>query len=160
MTEREKRKIESLENNISETENLMNEWEEKKRLSENPTERKKSELEIARLRKILGEYESELNLLKTTAENPIPTLNKEPEDSLPSKTALETLIQKNKVREALKMLLQLKSDDDELRNWVSMQLGRLSQIENDRDLGILGNESYTTELSKIRQAILRKSEGI
>ncbi|MEO1653290.1 MAG: CHAT domain-containing protein [Bacteroidota bacterium] len=64
MSDRTQRKIARLEKQIEETEELIEEWQEKEKLAENPNERKRSQIEIDRLKKILDAYEAELESLE------------------------------------------------------------------------------------------------
>ena len=119
MTEIEKRKIERLEKNILETESLLDEWEEQRRLASNPTERKRSDLEIERLQKILQRYEDELKALKPTEDN-----SREKQGSTNIENAqqlnvnVERLLQNNQTREALEQMLVYveRQEDKSLKN--------------------------------------------
>lgn len=57
------KKIEKLKKEIKETEHLIDEWQTKRKLSENPNERLRSEKEIEKLEEILEEYENKLESL-------------------------------------------------------------------------------------------------
>ena len=160
MTEREKRKIERLAKNIQETETLLDEWEEQKRLASNPTEKKRSEIEIERLQKILQGYEDELKELKNTAEQ-LPEDNSVEmliENKQQLKQVIEKLLQKNQISTSLILIRQFADNqrDNNLKVWANTQLGRLSQVENDYGEAIITYEQYNSELSRIRKAILGK----
>lgn len=58
-----------LKQDIQETQELLSEWEEKRRYSENPNERKRSEIEIKRLQSYIKEYKEELAELESTNSN-------------------------------------------------------------------------------------------
>lgn len=57
---RKARKIKRIEKNIEETEQLLDAWESKKRIAENPNEKMRAEKEIEKLENILEEYEQDL----------------------------------------------------------------------------------------------------
>lgn len=57
-----------LESSIQETLDLIKQYEEKRRLSDDPKEQKDCERQIADLRRLLGEYQAELDELKRTTE--------------------------------------------------------------------------------------------
>lgn len=160
MTEREKYKIARLEKNIHETESLLDEWEEQKRLASNPTERKRSQIEIERLQKILATYEDELSALKRDIE----AKNVQEQPSLEIKNAqelkenVEQLLHNNQIREALEQMLAFyeNPEDSSLKVWIGAQLGRLSQVESDYEEAVITYEQLNSERNRIRKAILGK----
>lgn len=62
---RSEKKIEKLNRQILETEELIEAWENKRRLAENPNEKLRSEKEIEKLEKIMEEYELKLGKLQS-----------------------------------------------------------------------------------------------
>ncbi|WP_338762363.1 leucine-rich repeat domain-containing protein [Bernardetia sp. ABR2-2B] len=61
---RKERKQQNLHKNIEATEHLINEWEKKKRSSENPNELQRAIEEVEKLDKILDDYEDQLEELE------------------------------------------------------------------------------------------------
>ncbi|MDX2302161.1 MAG: hypothetical protein NW226_05140 [Microscillaceae bacterium] len=158
MNDRNQRKIERIQKNIQETEALLDEWEEQKRLASNPTERKRCDLEIARLQKIIKDHENELLALDSSETSPIDTPDDQVLDPEQLQIKVEQFILKNQLRQALLLIAHFYNDleNAEMKNWANAQLGRLSSFENDYHSGVLTYEQHTTEQNKIRQAIFRK----
>jgi predicted DNA-binding protein YlxM (UPF0122 family) len=63
MSNSNERKKQRIQKNIESTEQLLNQWEEKKRNSENPNETNRCKMEISKLEKIVDDYENELTEL-------------------------------------------------------------------------------------------------
>lgn len=78
MSNSNKRKKQHIQKNIESTEQLLNQWEEKKRNSENPNETNRCQTETSKLERILDEYENELEgLSKQNSNNDNVELSKE-----------------------------------------------------------------------------------
>lgn len=82
MSNSNERKKQRIQKNIESTEELLNQWEEKRRNSENPNEKNRCEVEISKLEEILDDYEKKLNALSNS--NPTNTKDSIPPQNLPA----------------------------------------------------------------------------
>ncbi len=112
MNPRNQRRVSRLEKNLQETEALLDEWQEKLRVAENPNERKRCQIEIERLEKMLDDYEAELAELGGEGETkPKPKPKTEPS---PSASLVRPLIFLAFANEREAYLDHLKAEEDQL----------------------------------------------
>ncbi|MDX2302579.1 MAG: effector-associated domain EAD1-containing protein [Microscillaceae bacterium] len=106
-------KINKLHQKIQEAEELKDEWEQKRMLAENPTERRRCESEILKLKKMIAEYEEELEALQNKPASKTVGINTEYPQTLSGKQKeafCEALIAAYLKEEALEQFTSFKMD--------------------------------------------------
>ncbi len=133
---------------IQEAQELLEAWNKKKLYSENPTEAKRSDMEIDRLGKIIDEHYATLGKLEQAD-----TSN--PSTSSDANT-LDDLIAQNQLLKALKKLQIAfqEAGNQENQDAILLLMGRLSSLENQNRQGLIQQNDYQIGINKIGAAIV------
>ncbi len=151
-------RVHTLKQKINDLYTLIGEWEQKRDLSENPSESQRSQLEINRLQSSLQGYQAELTQLQGQAQVSSPSPAPSPSTAgTDTKQAVETLLSQGQLEAALMLLkahFQALGDPDPQQTLI-LHLGRYHENEKNFDQNLISYETYQTERTRLRRAIAR-----